>query len=92
MPETGDPAKGIPACGACHGAGGAGEPPTLPYLAGQYAHYTVFELQMWRHGLRRNSLEAMALFANKLDDQQIQALAAYYQQARPSVVTVRPKE
>jgi quinohemoprotein ethanol dehydrogenase len=92
LAETGDPAKGIPACGACHGAGGAGEPPTLPYLAGQYAHYTAFELQMWRRGLRRNSLEAMALFASKLDDQQIQALAAYYQQARPSVVTVRPKE
>ena len=36
---------------------------------------------MWQHGFRRNSPEAMALFARKLDDQEIAALAAYYQQA-----------
>jgi cytochrome c553 len=92
LAETGDPARGIPACGACHGAGGAGEPPTIPYLAGQYAHYTEFELQMWRRGMRRNSLEAMALFAGKLNDQEIQALAAYYQQARTSGMKTLPKE
>ena len=80
--QSGIAAKGVPACGACHGASGAGEPPAIPYLAGQYAHYTAFELEMWRRGLRRNSPEAMALFAGKLDDQEIQALAAYYQQAR----------
>ena len=75
-----------------HGAGVVGEPPAIPYLAGQYAHYTAFQLQMCGADLRRNSPEAMALFVDKLDDQQIQALAAYYQQARSSVVTVRPKE
>jgi cytochrome c553 len=77
--ETG--IKGIPACGVCHGAHGAGEPPSIPYLAGQYARYTAFQLQMWRRGLRRNSPEAMGLFAKKLDDDEIAALAAYYQQA-----------
>ncbi len=77
-------AKGLPACNACHGAGGAGESPTIPYLAGQDAHYTVLELQMWQRGLRRNSLEAMGLFASKLDDQEIAAVAAYYQQLRAS--------
>jgi len=39
---------------------------------------------MWQRGFRRNSPEAMALFAKKLDDQEIAAVAAYYQQARPS--------
>jgi cytochrome c553 len=39
---------------------------------------------MWQHGFRRNSPEAMALFARKLDDQEIAALAAYFQQARSS--------
>ncbi|MGA7323228.1 MAG: PQQ-dependent dehydrogenase, methanol/ethanol family [Rhodomicrobium sp.] len=82
--EAGDPAKGIPPCGACHGTGGAGGPPTIPYLAGQYAHYTAFQLRMWRQGSRRNSPEAMGLFASMLDDQQIGALAAYYQQIRAS--------
>ena len=40
LAESGIPAKGIPGCGSCHGAGGVGEPPTIPYLAGQYARYT----------------------------------------------------
>ena len=39
---------------------------------------------MWRRGLRRNSLEAMGLFASKLDDQEIAAVAAYYEQVRAS--------
>jgi cytochrome c553 len=76
----------VPACNVCHGTGGAGEAPTIPYLAGQYASYTATQLQMWRKGDRRDSLEAMRLFATKLDDQEIEAVAAYYQQARtPSV-------
>jgi cytochrome c553 len=84
LAETGNPTKGIPACGACHGAGGRGEPPAIPYLAGQYAQYTAFELRMWRQGFRGNSPEAMALFAGKLDDQEMAAVAAYYQQVRSS--------
>jgi cytochrome c553 len=59
-------------------------PPTIPALAGQYAQYTAFELQMWQRGFRRNSPEAMAVFAKKLDDQEIAAVAAYYQQVRSS--------
>jgi len=81
LAEAGDPAKVIPPCSACHGVGGTGEPPTIPYLAGQYEHYIANQLQMWRQGLRRNSPEAMGLIAGKLDDAAIQALAAYYQQA-----------
>ena len=88
LAETGDPAKRIPPCSACHGKGGTGEPPTIPYLAGQYAHYTAFQLQMWRQGFRRNSPEAMGLIAGQLDDEAIKAIAAYYQQARqPSPAT-----
>jgi quinohemoprotein ethanol dehydrogenase len=88
LAENGNPAKGIPGCNACHGAGGAGESPTIPYLAGQYAHYTAFELQMWQRGFRGNSPEAMRLFAKKLDDEEIAAVAAYYQQLRPSAPVV----
>ena len=90
LAETGDAAKGIPGCAGCHGVGGVGELPTIPYLAGQYAHYTAFELKMWQRGLRRNSLEAMALFAKKLDDQEIAAVAAYYQQVRSSAAAAAP--
>ena len=87
--EAGISPKGIPGCGVCHGAGGAGEPPTIPYLAGQYQHYTAFQLQMWQRGFRRNSPEAMALFAKKLDDQEIAAVAAYYQQLGLSQATMQ---
>ncbi len=76
----GDESKQLQSCNNCHGPGGAGEPPMIPYLAGQYAHYTAFELQMWKRGYRKNSPEAMLQIAKKLDDQDIQAVAAYFQQ------------
>jgi cytochrome c553 len=63
---------------------GAGELPTVPYLAGQYAHYTAIELQMWQRGFRRNSPTTMTLFAKLLDEQEIAALAAYYQELQTS--------
>jgi cytochrome c553 len=90
LAEKGDPARGLPACSACHGPGGTGEPPTIPYLAGQYAHYTAFTLEMWRRGFRRNSPEAMGLFAGKLREGETAALADYYQQAR-SLQPVTPQ-
>jgi cytochrome c553 len=67
-------------CDNCHGPGGSGEPPVIPYLAGQYAHYIAFTLQMWQEGFRKNSPNAMAVIAKTLDDQEIAAVAAYYQQ------------
>jgi len=93
LAEAGNSAKGIPGCGACHGAQGTGESPTVPYLAGQYAHYTALQLQMWQRGFRRNSPTTMRLFANKLDDQEIASLAAYYQQLQaPSPSLARSKQ
>jgi hypothetical protein len=35
------------ATGLFHGVRGAGEPRTIPYLGGQYAHYTAGQLQAW---------------------------------------------
>ena len=67
-------------CDNCHGPCGAGEPPVIPYLAGQYAHYIAFTLQMWQEGFRKNSPDAMEAIAKTLDDQEIIAVAAYYQQ------------
>jgi cytochrome c553 len=71
-------------CDNCHGPGGSGEPPVIPYLAGQYAHYITFTLQMWQEGFRKNSPDAMEAIAKKLDDQEILAVAAYYQQVSSS--------
>jgi cytochrome c553 len=80
LAEMGNATKDIPACNNCHGPHGGGEPPAIPYLAGQYARYIVFELQMWQRGYRQNSPEIMRVIATKLDDQDIVAVAAYYQQ------------
>jgi cytochrome c553 len=89
LAAAGDSSKGIWACENCHGPSGAGDSPAIPYLAGQYAHYVASELQMWRRGYRKNSSEIMLIIAVKLDDHEIESLAAYYQQLRAAApVTV----
>jgi cytochrome c553 len=82
LATIGSAEKGISGCENCHGTDGAGESPTIPYLGGQYEHYIALELQMWQRGFRKTSPDAMALFAKKLDDKDIAAVAAYYQQLR----------
>ncbi|MDB5542264.1 MAG: c-type cytochrome [Devosia sp.] len=68
-------------CNNCHGPDGSGAPPAIPYLGGQYAQYITFTLQMWQQGFRKNSPDPMAVIAQTLSDQDISAVAAYYQQA-----------
>jgi len=84
LAAIGDAAKELQSCNNCHGPGGAGELPAIPYLAGQYEHYIAFQLTMWQRGFRNNSPDAMADIAKRLDAQDIAALAAYYQQVDAS--------
>jgi cytochrome c553 len=86
LATIGDAAKELQSCNNCHGPGGAGELPAIPYLAGQYEHYIAFQLTMWQRGFRDNSPDAMAHIAKRLDAQDIAALAAYYQQVDASVL------
>jgi cytochrome c553 len=90
LAQEGDAAKGILGCNNCHGPDGQGMPP-MPYLAGQYAHYIAFTLQMWKSGFRKNSPDLMGPIAKQLDNQEIAAVAAYYQQVRRQVGTVGSK-
>jgi cytochrome c553 len=83
--------KGIPGCDLCHGTQGNGQPGIAPYLGGQYADYIAFTLHMWQRGYRKNSPDVMEAFAQKLDDQQIAAVAAYYQQVRASASALAKK-
>jgi cytochrome c553 len=82
LAHTGDSTKNILACNTCHGPDGAGNPPAIPYLAGQYTQYIVFALQMWKRGFRKSS--PMDVIAKQLDEEQIAAVAAFYQQVRLS--------
>jgi cytochrome c553 len=82
LAKVGNEARRIPACDNCHGPDGVGEPPAIPYLAGQYASYISNELRMWQSGVRKNSADTMGLVAKELTDQDIAAVAAYYQQVQ----------
>ena len=84
LAKVGSASNGIQACDNCHGPSGAGEPPAIPYLAGQYATYIVFELRMWQRGFRKSSPESMAGVARQLNDQEIAAVSAYYEQVQGS--------
>jgi cytochrome c553 len=84
LAKTGDATLDLQACDSCHGPGGAGEPPAIPYLAGQYDHYIVSQLNMWKRGFRNNSPDAMAEVAKRLDAHDIAAVAAYFQQVDAS--------
>jgi len=82
LAQVGSAEHQVQACNNCHGPGGIGEPPAIPYLAGQYATYIAFELKMWQQGFRKNSLGQMGSIARQLDPADIAAVAAYYQQVR----------
>jgi cytochrome c553 len=82
--RSGDPARGIPACLACHGPTGAGNPgPAYPRVGGQQAAYVVRRLQEFRTGTTSERdprlFNVMATVAKPLSDEEIQALASYLQ-------------
>jgi cytochrome c553 len=85
LATVGSAERGLQGCNNCHGPGGAGEPPAIPYLAGQYADYITFTLHMWQLGLRKNSPESMQVVAKKLTESEIAAVSAYYQQAQSAL-------
>jgi cytochrome c553 len=84
LAKIGNAARQLQSCDNCHGPGGTGEPPAIPYLAGQYARYIATELTMWQRGSRNQSPDAMADVAKHLDTQEIAAVAAYFQQVHAS--------
>ena len=80
----GDPARGIPACMACHGAAGAGNPgPAFPHIGGQQSAYVVRRLQEYRTGTTAEKdhhlFDMMATVAKNLSDEEIQSLGSYLQ-------------
>lgn len=80
--RAGDPSIEAPACMACHGPAGEGNPLAgYPQLAGQHAVYTEKMLKGFRDGTtwgaEDNSSEIMVGVAHRLTDAQISALASY---------------
>lgn len=84
LAAVGSVEKAIPACTNCHGAQGFGVPPSVPYIAGQHQAYMELQLQLWKKGERRNDpLNVMAAIAQKMNDEDIRAVSAYYARIRP---------
>ena len=75
--------KGIPACASCHGPSGHGIPDKYPRLNAQHAEYTVSQLNLFRTGKRANdSVKVMRMIAQKLTEEEMQAVADYIQGLR----------
>lgn len=80
----GDAQKGVPACAACHGPRGTGNPAAgYGSLRGQHATYTAAQLKAYRAGTRQTDPnQMMRNVAANMTDEQIDAVAAYIQGLR----------
>jgi cytochrome c553 len=71
--------SGVPACIACHGPNGAGDPMAgVPALSGQRANYTAKQLTAFRNGARSNDRNGTMRGASRwLSDEEVQAVSEY---------------
>jgi cytochrome c553 len=79
--REGDAARGIPACMACHGPDGHGNPgAAYPQLAGQHADYVQRTLQAWHDGAAWGNdqhAQIMPAISQRLSKADIEAVASY---------------
>lgn len=80
--RAGNAESGVPACMACHGPAGEGNPLAgYPALAGQHATYTAKALTRFRAGENWGEKDAPSHIMNgaagELTDEEIQAVASY---------------
>lgn len=73
------PERQVPACAACHGAAGEGNPPAAyPRLGGQQAVYLANSLTAYKSGQRTTDpASIMRDIASKLSDEEIRAVSSY---------------
>ena len=79
--REGDASRGIPACMACHGPDGAGNPGwRVPNIGGQHADYVQAQLKAWHDGASWGSdahAGIMPAIAQHLTEQDISAVSSY---------------
>jgi cytochrome c553 len=80
----GNAATGVPACAACHAPTGVGIPVRYPRLSGQYADYTLAQLQAFKAGQRGMDQQGkdangrvMAQIAGRMSEPEMRAVADY---------------
>jgi cytochrome c553 len=82
--RAGNAETGVPACMACHGPAGEGNPLSgYPMLAGQHAMYTAKMLNGFRAGEHWGEGDAPSMIMNgsteELTDEELEAVASYIQ-------------
>ena len=79
--RAGNSDAGVPACLACHGPTGRGNPSAnYPALAGQHAAYTELQLNAFRDDTRTNDANAaMRNVVDRMSDDEIKAVSQYIQ-------------
>ncbi len=79
--RAGDSETDVPACMACHGPNGSGNPTALyPSLSGQHAQYTAGQLKMFKSEERANDAnKMMRTIAGPMTNAQIEAVSEYIQ-------------
>ena len=81
--RAGIQANSVPACASCHGPAGDGLPVKYPRLGGQHTEYVLNQLRQFRLGARANDeAKVMRTIAEKLTDQEMEAVADYIQGLR----------
>ena len=78
--RAGNAKANVPACLACHGPVGRGNPgPAYPSVSGQHSSYTVARMNYYRAGSDKAKAAAPAMveIAKRLSDEEIQGLATY---------------
>ena len=79
--REGEPDRGIPACMACHGPDGAGNPGwRVPNIGGQHADYVQTQLKAWHDGATWGTdshAQIMPTIAQHLTEQDIAAVSSY---------------
>jgi cytochrome c553 len=79
LATEGDSARRIPSCNSCH-VNGSGGPIETPILTGQHHLYLENQLKLYKSEQRRNDVyRRMRAIASQLSDEEIAALAQYYQ-------------
>ena len=88
--DTGDNARGLPACASCHGAGGNSTINTNPRLAGQIDTYIHKQLVDFTTPARNQPV--MTTYAKMLSDDEKKNLAAYLATQQPKQGAARNKD
>jgi cytochrome c553 len=85
--RAGDARSGLPACMACHGPAGSGNPAALyPGLAGQHSAYTSAQLQAFKTETRNNDANSMMRnIAGRMSNEEIEAVSLYIQGLAPAI-------